>query len=98
MAYNRNGDRFLGVQVKALSRRNPVPLGTSVENLMGDFWVVWSSVVTRPAAFIMRPDEVKSLAHRGEKDGRVSYWLQPGAYDRDVFRGAWKRIGRGDDR
>ena len=33
----------------------------------------------------------------GEKDGRVSYWLQPSAYDTDAFRGAWNRIGRGDD-
>jgi hypothetical protein len=32
-----------------------------------------------PESFIMLPSEVKALAHKGEKDGRVSYWLQPKA-------------------
>ena len=97
VAYNRSGSRFLGVQVKALSKRNPVPLGTSLDKLMGDFWVIVNKIATDPAVFIMSPGEVKELAHRGEKDGRVSYWLQPTSYDTDAFRGAWHRIGRGDD-
>jgi restriction endonuclease Mrr len=36
------------------------------------------------------------IAHRGEKDGRVSYWLQPNKYHTDEFREKWDRIGRGD--
>ncbi len=50
-----------------------------------------------PAASILTPGEVVSLARRGEKDGRVSFWLQPGSYDVDEFREAWARFGRGDD-
>jgi len=49
-----------------------------------------------PICFIMKPKEVKQLCHRGEKEGRVSYWLQPNLYDTDQFREAWDRIGRGD--
>ncbi|MGE0013944.1 MAG: hypothetical protein AB7S62_17135 [Azoarcus sp.] len=29
IAYSRDASRFVGVQVKALSKRNPEPLGTS---------------------------------------------------------------------
>ncbi len=97
VAYNRNGKRYLGIQVKALSKRTPVPLGKSLENIMGDFWVIVNGVASsNPTAFILTPGEVKERAHRGEKDGRVSFWLQPSAYDVDQFREAWARIGRGD--
>ena len=95
VAYSRDGERFLGVQVKALSKRAPVPLGKSLDRVMGDFWVIVNKVVTEPSAFIMVPSEVVALAHRGEKEGRVSYWLQPRAYDRPEFHEAWGRIGRG---
>ncbi len=97
VAYSRSGSRFLGIQVKTLSKRNPVPLGTSLDKLMGDFWVIVNRMATDPTVFILSPSEVKRLAHRGEKDGRISYWLQPTSYDTDEFRGAWDRIGRGDD-
>ena len=97
VAYSRKASRFLGIQVKALSKKPPVPLGTSLDKLMGDFWVIVNGIVTVPAVFILKPSEVKRLAHRGEKNGKVSYWLQPKSYDTDEFREAWDRIGRGDD-
>jgi hypothetical protein len=40
---------------------------------------------------------VKKLAHKGEKEGRVSYWLQPTAYDIESFKEAWHRIGLGNN-
>ena len=95
VAYSRDGTRFVGVQVKALSKRNPVPLGQSLERVMGDFWVIVNKVASGPSAFVLLPSEVQTLAHRGEKDGRISYWLQPKEYDQDSFREAWDRIGRG---
>ena len=45
-----------------------------------------------PVCFIMKPKEVKQLAHRGEKEERVSYWLQPKQYDTDKFREAWEIV------
>ena len=96
IAYSRDASRFVGVQVKALSKRNPVPLGTSLDKIMGDFWVIVNKVAApTPSAFILLPSEVRERAHRGEKDGRVSYWLQPGDYEQDPFREAWERIGHG---
>ena len=35
------------------------------------------------------------MAHRGEKEGRVSFWLQPASYDQPQFKEAWGRIGHG---
>jgi hypothetical protein len=85
------------VQVKALSKRNPVPVGTRLDKIMGDFWVIVIDVLQQPCAFVMLPSEVIRGVHRGEKDGRVSYWLQPAAYDKEDFREKWDRIGHGDD-
>jgi hypothetical protein len=96
IAYSHDASRFVGVQVKALSKRNPVPLGTSLDRIMGDFWVIVNKVASSsPAAFILLPSEVRERAHRGEKDGRVSYWLQPLDYEQSSFREAWERIGHG---
>ena len=41
---------------------------------------------------ILLPEEVKTLAHRGEKEGRISYWLQPQAYEGENYFQAWDRI------
>lgn len=95
IAYNEVATKFIGVQVKSLSKRDPVPLGTNLDKFMGDFWVVVSNIVKEPRAFILLPSEVKQRAHRGEKEGRVSYWLQPNQYDCDEFRNRWDRIGFG---
>lgn len=101
IAYNDNASKFIGVQVKTLSKRSPVPLGSSLEKCMGDFWVILTKVGATahpskpfyPNAFILLPSEVASLAHRAEKNGRVSYWLQPSSYDVGEYRDAWDRIG-----
>jgi hypothetical protein len=97
LAYNAGAHVYNGIQVKALSKRSPVPLGNSLDRFIGDWWIiVINAGTTKPTCFIMKPEEVKQLSHRGEKEGRVSYWLQPNQYDTDQFREAWDRIGRGD--
>jgi hypothetical protein len=95
VAYSIDASRFIGVQVKALSKRNPVPLGTDLDKCMGDFWIIVNKVATTPTAFVLLPVEVKERARRGEKQGRISFWLQPPDYDQDSFREAWDRIGTG---
>ncbi len=94
IAYNRDCSRTVSLQVKTLSKKNPVPLGTSLDGIMGDFWVIVNNVLTSPATCILVLSEVRESAHRGEKDGRVSYWLQPSSYCIERFREAWNRIGR----
>lgn len=96
LAYSSAADHYLGIQVKALSKLNRVPLGKSIDAFIGNFWIiVTNAVTTSPECFIMKPEEVKQLAHRGEKDGRISYWLQPNKYCTDEFREKWDRIGYG---
>lgn len=93
IAYDGTASKFIGIQVKALSKRDPVPLGTNLDKIMGDFWVIINNIAKEPKAFVLLPSEVKERAHRGEKDGTVSYWLQPNRYDQESFREAWQRIG-----
>lgn len=81
--------------MKALTKRAPVPLGSSLDKIMGDWWVVVNNIGKEPATYALRPEEVRNLAHRGEMDGRVSYWLQPRAYCVDEYSEAWERIGNG---
>jgi len=64
---------------------------------MGDFWLIVNNVAKEPNVFVLLPEEIKSLAHRGEKEGRVSYWLQPTSYDQPQFKEAWHRIGLGHE-
>ena len=92
IAYNSDCSRMIGIQVKSLSKKNPVPLGTSLDKIMGDFWVIVNNVSKTPQIYVMLPDEVISLAHRGEKDGRVSYWLQPSSYCTKEYHEAWQWI------
>lgn len=99
IAYNSDASDFIGVQVKALSKRDPVPLGKAPEHIMGNWWIIVNNLrhpTKQPTAFILLPSEVRDRAHRGEKDGRVSYWLQPKEYDLSEFRDAWHRIGHGN--
>lgn len=93
IAYSQDASCFVAVQVKTLSKRDPVPLGTSLDKIMGDFWVVVTNVAaTSPSAFILLPAEVRAGAHTGRRDGRVSYWLQPRAYEQESFHEKWERI------
>jgi hypothetical protein len=92
IAYDESSINYLGIQVKTLSRRNPVPLGNCVDKIMGDYWVVVTLVGDIPTAYILTADELARSAHRGEKDGRVSYWLQPRSYDTEFYREAWNKM------
>jgi len=96
ICFSMDGLKMLSIQVKTLSKKNPVPLGKNLEHIMADYWVIVNNVSTdTPNAYILKPDEIKSLAHRGEKDGRVSFWLQPKDYAVDVYHEKWDRIDEG---
>ena len=93
IAYSHDCSQMVSIQVKSLSKRNPVPLGASLDKIMGDYWVIINNLQGDPGAYVLLPEEIKTLAHRGEKDGKVSFWLQPTDYDRECFLDAWERIG-----
>jgi len=96
ICFSMDGRRMLTIQVKSLSKRNPVPLGTGLDKIMGDFWIVANSLGSgEPRTYILLPHEVRARAHRGEKDGTISYWLQPKQYAVEEFEEKWQRIGTG---
>lgn len=53
IAYDSEATNYIGVQVKTLSKRNAVPLVSSLEKIMGDFWVIVDKVATEPRAYIL---------------------------------------------
>lgn len=87
--------RVLPIQSKALSKRAPVPLGNSLENLRSFWWVITINANSdQPTCFVMTLDEVKCAAHRGVNDsGKVSFWLQPKSYALEEYKEAWHRFG-----
>ena len=96
LVYSQDASRKLSIQVKALSHRSPVPLGATLNHLFADYVVICRKVTEEnPECFVLTPDEVREVVHRGEKDGRISYWLQPREYETERFREKWDRIGSG---
>ena len=93
LAYDADCTRTISLQVKTLSKRAPVPLGKGLDRMLADYWVIVNNVETTPAVFVLTPDEIKERAHRGERDGNISYWLQPKDYELEQFRDCWDRIG-----
>ncbi|HEY3245397.1 MAG TPA: hypothetical protein VGM03_18805 [Phycisphaerae bacterium] len=97
LIYSQNASRKLSIQVKTLSKAAPVPLGNHLDHLFADFVVVCRRVASEsPECFVLTPDEIRRLAHRGEKNGKFSFWLQPRDYATDEFRDEkLERIGSG---
>jgi len=93
--YSQDAKKSYTIQVKALSKRNPVPFGKK-PNLIADFVAVVINVMDEeklPEVFIIKTEDVKKRLHKGEKNRRVSYWLQPKDYEK--FKEKWEIIGDG---
>ena len=100
LIYSQDAKQKKAIQVKALSKRSPVPLGTKLDNLFGDFFIVCQKVADeKPRCFVLIPSEIEPLVHEGKskKSGKISLWLQPKYYEKPEFEGeaGWKRIGSG---
>ena len=95
VAYDQAGRRFMGIQVKSLSKRSAVPLGKSRDKIMGDWWIIVNNMARDPTAFVLTPAEVRSLAHTSGTGEKLAWWLEYRDYGREQFREAWHRIGLG---
>lgn len=94
--YNFDASCKLTVQVKTLSRRPAVPLGSHLDHLYADFVVICTDVATDrgPMCFVLTPDEVRDRAVR-DKKGKRHYWLPRANYADEQFRENWSRFGDG---
>jgi hypothetical protein len=95
LIYSQDATRKHTIQVKTLSRRSPVPPGGKDDNsiFLADYLIVCRIVSDTPEVFITKPENIRNNIHRGEKDGRISYWLQPMQYE--MYKDNWDEIGVG---
>lgn len=96
IARSKDGSRFVKIKVRTLSKHLAASIGSSLDKVVGDFWVVVTGIATTPSAFVLPSQEVKKLANR-DKGGERRYWLETRDYRQDKFREAWEQIGRGDN-
>ena len=96
LVYSQDASRTFTIQVKSLSRRSPVPLGNNLDNLFANYVIVCRKVIEEtPECFILTPEEIRRLVHKGEKNGKISFWLHPREYETEKFHENWARIGSG---
>ncbi len=92
IAYNHNVTRMISIQVKTLSTETSVLLGSSLDNVIGDYWIIVNDINKNPQTFIMIPNEVKETAKSGTgKKGKLTYWIPKREYT--LFKDRWERIG-----
>ena len=91
--YNQDATCTHTIQVKTLSKKSPVPLGSKLDNLIAEYLIVCREVFNeKPEVFVIKIDEqIKNRIHKGIKEGRKSYWFQPKNYEE--FKDNWDIIG-----
>ena len=92
IACNSDATETISIQVKTLSTKTSVLLGSTLDKIIGDFWIIVNNIERKtPQTFIMKPNEVKERAHKGEgKNGKIIYWLPTKEYAE--FQDRWDLI------
>ena len=96
IAFSMKGTKMLTFQIKTLSKRNPIAIGSSLD-IMGDFWIVVVLKYEQPRCCILLPHEIRALAsHVTTKNYGEYYFVDPKYYMVEGFIEKWDRIGTGD--
>ncbi|MGP8125687.1 MAG: hypothetical protein ACLQEQ_07495 [Nitrososphaerales archaeon] len=79
VAYDQKGRRRHTIQVKTLSKRDPIPLGNDPSTLFADYLIICRKVITdKPELFIAKMSTAKRKAERhGE-----GLWIHISDYQR----------------
>lgn len=95
VAYDYRGNSFT-VQVKALTKRNPVPLGTGTGSLPADYYVIAVHVHDEPIYHVLTRKEMQAAKiskYTIKSSGKVGHWLDPPHYYKNPkYLDAWKKI------
>ena len=91
--YSQDGRQKYTVQIKSLRQKNPVPLGKTLDSLFADYLIICTNVLDKPELFVTTPTGIRHKIHKGEKEGRISYWLQTKDYKQ--FRDNWDILPSG---
>lgn len=88
-------DGVIPIQSKALSKSTDVPLGSSLDKLRSQWWIITVGANSDdPVCYILTLEEVRSLATSNtNKEGRMSWWLPRKHYATASFKEAWDRLG-----
>jgi hypothetical protein len=84
----------LPIQSKALSKRDAVSLGSSLDNLRSAWWIITINANTdAPKCYVLTIEEVKASANRNvNAAGIVSYWLERKSYELPIYLESWDRM------
>ncbi|HPG35108.1 MAG TPA: hypothetical protein PLG63_02125 [bacterium] len=93
IVYNEDCSKMVGVQVKTLSKRNPVPLGSSKKQSEKVIWVIVNEVrAEKHNTYIMTSEEIEEKTVAKVKNGKTSCWLQPKDYCKNEYSEKWDKI------
>ena len=95
LIYNQDGTKTHSIQVKALSKRNPVPFGKN-PYIIADYYIICRKVLEdKPEVYIATKRQINKNMSTSSKDGEISYWLETKDYE--GFADRWEIIGKGND-
>ncbi len=99
--YNQKGDKKHTIQVKSLSDKAPVPLGSKIDNLIADFLIICVLEKT-PKIYYLKTKDVLNRTEIIEQKERAakSYWAfnskkKDWQYLDEKHLDKWKIIGEG---
>jgi hypothetical protein len=85
-------DVKITVQTKGFSDETAARIGTSLDTISADFWIVVTKLASDPpASYVLTRADVLALAKR-DLGGKQEYWLDPARYRSDSFRERWDRL------
>jgi len=90
VVYNQDASIKRTIQVKALSKKTPVPLGNP-DNLFADYVIICVKIFEeKPDVFIAKSHEISIKYSIRKLDKKKSFWIQPTDYEK--FRDKWNKI------
>jgi len=94
--YSQDGTKMHTIQVKGLFKRNPVPFGSNLNNLIAEFYVIvlLNELKSEPWAFVLKKVNIIEKLVKRVKNRKVSYWLNDMKFLSE-FKDKWDIIGYG---
>ena len=94
--YSQDRTKRHTIQVKGLFKRNPVPFGSNLNNLIAEFYIIvlLNELKSEPSAFVLKKENIIEKSVKRDKNGKVSYWLNDMKFLSE-FKDKWDIIGYG---
>lgn len=97
IAYNDDATQKLAIQVKALSKRSAVPMGTNLLHTYADYLVVCLHArrvpPSLPECYVLPAKLAKDkCVCNNSTEGKPCHWLEPRIYQADEFRENWQTL------